>query len=113
MKRKHLLLMLACLAAVLLAGYVTLRVTASKQHRITWETVQAIQKGMTEEDIKAFLGVEAGDYSSKKYGGKFYEIPGGKFPGTAPGIKGYDLVKEWGGKFWVSDEAAVWVPAGS
>jgi len=108
MKRKRLLLIVGCLVAILLAGYGTLRLTAPR-HRITWETVQAIQKGMTEEDIKAFLGVEAGDYSSKKYGGKFYEIPGGKFPGTTPGIKGYDLVKEWGGKFWVSDEAAVWV----
>jgi len=52
MKRKRLLLILGCLAGVLLAGYSTLWLTASRQH-ITEENIQAIKMGMTEAEVEA------------------------------------------------------------
>ena len=63
-KRKRLLLMLACLAAVLLAGYGTLRLTAAR-HNITDESIQAIQEGMTEKEVETVLGGRAGVYTSR------------------------------------------------
>jgi hypothetical protein len=91
MKHKRLLLFLGCLAAVLLAGYATLRLTA-RQHRITRENVQVIEKGMTEDQVEVILGAPAGDYSSKRRF-QFRHV----------------LAKRWSGKFWGSDEAAIWV----
>jgi hypothetical protein len=54
MKRKHLLLMISCLAALLLAGYATLRLTMPRT--IDEENFQAINKGMTEKEVEAILG---------------------------------------------------------
>ena len=65
MKRKRLLLILGCLAAVLLAGYATLLVTGPR-HRISEGNFAAIEKGMTEKEVEAILGASAGDYSSGK-----------------------------------------------
>lgn len=96
--RKRLLLILGCLVAVLLAGYLTLWLTAPRHH-ITEENVAAIKEGMTEGEVEAILGVKAGDYSSKQTGGQFEDI----------GTTGPDIVKSRGGKYWVGEETGVWV----
>lgn len=113
MKRKRLLLILGCLASVLLAGYVTLRLTAPR-HRITGENIEAIREGMTEEEVEAILGAPAGDYSSKQTGGQFPEIeiiiiPHRRSRPEWKIITGPDLVKSRGGKYWVGEATGVWV----
>jgi hypothetical protein len=103
MKRKRLLLIVGCLAAVLLAGYVTLWLTAPKQHRITQENISRIHKGMTEEAVEAVFGVPAGVYG--KDGGS-----GGYFiPGVSWNISGQELIKRQGGKEWVGEDCALYV----
>ena len=87
-KRKRLLLFFGCLAAVVLAGYGTLRLTVPR-HRITGHNIQTIELGMTEVRVKEILGAEAGDYSTKRL-----ELNWSR--------KAY-------GKFWIADEAAIWV----
>jgi hypothetical protein len=95
MKRKRLLLIFGCLAAVLLAGYVTLRLTAPR-HAITSTNVQAIQEGMTEAEVVEILAVPAGNYSTGKYQGvEHYAI--------------VSLIFSRGGKVWLGDEAGIWV----
>src|SRR5579859_6594788 len=71
--RKRLLLFLVCLVSVLLAGYVTLRLTAPPKHRITWDNICAIKKGMTQEEVESILGVPAGVYSSRPRVGLYPE----------------------------------------
>jgi hypothetical protein len=100
MKRKRLLLIFACVAALLLAGYLALRLTAQR-HRITLENTRAIEKGMSESEVEGILGVRAGDYSSNK--------PGGTFLYHQEAVTGIDLVRMRGGKFWASDETSVWL----
>jgi hypothetical protein len=51
-----------CLAAVLLAGYVTLRLTAPRL-RLTYDNIEAIEEGMTEKEVEMILGAPAGNYS--------------------------------------------------
>lgn len=58
MKCKRLLLIFGCLTAVLLAGYVTLRLTAPP-HRFTYEDFKALRLGMTEADVETVLGAKA------------------------------------------------------
>ena len=77
MKRKHLLLILVCLAVMLLAGYATLRLTAPN-HRITRKNLKAIEFGMAEREVEEIFGVPAGDYSAKKGGSVGYGENSGK-----------------------------------
>ena len=92
MTRKRLLLILACFAAMLMAGYVTLRLTAPGRHQITEENCKAIQIGMTEEEVNAILGVESGDYST----GAYKEDTAYKL-----------LIRQGSGKAWIADDAAI------
>jgi len=120
MNRKRLLLILGCLGLLLLAGYATLWLTAPR-HRITEENIEAIKEGMTEKEVEAILGAQAGDYSSKQTGGQFAEIeviiipapraqPVGKTRSIFTGFTGPDFVKSrGGGKYWVGEETGVWV----
>jgi hypothetical protein len=55
MKHKRLLLILGGLAAVLLAGYGTLRLTAPRP-KLTLENIEAIDDGMTEQEVEKILG---------------------------------------------------------
>jgi hypothetical protein len=105
MKHKRLLLILGCLAALLLAGYATLRLTAP-QHQITADNIEAIKKGMTEDEVEAILGVPAGDYSSGQFGGHFFENE--KNPDSDV-VTGLELVKKRGGKIWAGNETSVWI----
>jgi hypothetical protein len=105
LKRKLVLLVLGCLALVLMAGYVTLWLTASR-HRITQENLNKIQKGMTEKQVEAMLGARPGDYSSGQTVVFFAEA---KDPGIINLFEPADLVKERGGKCWVADDAALWL----
>jgi outer membrane protein assembly factor BamE (lipoprotein component of BamABCDE complex) len=104
MKRKRLLLILGCLGLVLLAGYVTLRLTAPPGHRITWDNICAIKKGMTQADIKAILGVPPGVYSSTPTGYYFFSNYNRGSPPT-----GLELIKTFGGKEWVGDGVSAYV----
>jgi hypothetical protein len=119
MMRKRLLLILGCVASVLLAGYLTLRLTAPQRHRITKENVEAIQKGMTEEEVDAILGVPAGVYSSGIRTGyplfdsimEDHGVPDGCFYTDGDGIIfiPIELVQKRGGKEWAGDDACVYV----
>lgn len=60
--RKRLLLILGCLAVVLLAGYVALRLTAPN-HQVRLENFEKIKLRMTEEEVEAILGVPASFYA--------------------------------------------------
>ncbi|HMF16621.1 MAG TPA: hypothetical protein VKE98_05405 [Gemmataceae bacterium] len=111
-KRKRLLLMFGCLAAVLFVGYVALLLTRPR-HRITQENVEAIEIGMLEKEVEAILGGPAGDYSANRNGGQIFVFSANTdvknldivdWPVTAD-----DMVKKRGGKFWVADETGVWV----
>ena len=105
MKHKRLLLIFGCVAAVLLAGYVTLRLTAPKQHRITRENIDKIHKGMTEEAVEAVFGVPAGAYG-KDGGTGAYAIMG---PNVSRAMIGLDLIKRQGGKEWVGEDCALYI----
>ena len=94
MMRKRLLLILGCVASVLLAGYVTLRLTAPR-HRITEENFAAINKGMTEEDVVELLGVKPGIYASN-----FEEVFWPDGLNNREGVRHED---------WVGEEIAVWI----
>ena len=63
MKRNRLLLILACLAVVLLAGYAALRLTAARPN-LALENIHAIEDGMTLQEVEKLLGAPAGNYSS-------------------------------------------------
>jgi hypothetical protein len=102
-RRKRLLLIFGCLAAVLLAGYGTLRLTAPKYHRITEKNFEKIQKGMTEEEVEALLGTRAGVYSPQKTG-SYFTI---KHPWSMP--SGLWLIQKYGGKEWVGKEIGIYV----
>jgi hypothetical protein len=104
MKCKRLLLILACVAAILLAGYGTLRLTAPP-HRITWESIERIQEGMSEANVECILGVPAGDYSSTEHGATFVLGEGGY---RRQVVQGRDLL-QGGAKVWVGDRGAVWL----
>jgi hypothetical protein len=103
--RKRLLLFLVCLVSVLLAGYVTLGLTAPG-HRIAEKQIQAINIGMSEAEVETILGAQAGDYTSGQGEGLFMFNPR---TAESPFFSGPDLVKRRGGKFWIGEEAAVWV----
>ena len=115
MKRKRLLLIVGCLAAVLLAGYATFRLTAPR-HRITIESFQAIREGMTELEVEAVLGAPAGVYSTEAQTG-FY-LP--KLRSSCPARwiyasdadfigTGSDLIERQGGKEWVGEELSIYI----
>jgi hypothetical protein len=110
MMRKRLLLILGCLASMLLAGYVTLRLTAPR-HRITKETIEKIQKGMTEEEIEAVFGVPAGVYGKGALTGVYAVAPP---PGTPQllGLTGkhfgLELIVFERGKEWVGEDVCVY-----
>jgi hypothetical protein len=57
-KFRRWLLILGCLAAVVLAGYLTLRLTAPV-HRFKTELINSIKWGMTENEVDAILGTKA------------------------------------------------------
>jgi hypothetical protein len=107
-KRKRIALILGCLAAVLLAGYGTLRLTASR-HRITMRNVSAIDFG---KEVEGILGVSAGDYTTRDhldwYMQEKTETKNG-LPGGIPCQSGVFLAKEPGGKFWKGNETSVWI----
>jgi hypothetical protein len=63
--------------AVLLAGYVTLRLTALSR-RITQDNIKTLRKGMTEEEVEAILGVQG---KGKHLIGS-YQLPFRPFPGA-------------------------------
>jgi hypothetical protein len=90
--RKRLLLMLGCVAAVLLAGYMTLRLTGPR-HRITEENIKLIKKGMTEEEVEAILGSKAGS------------IPDGTL--HAPNSLTVDSIDTRSSKHWVGKDVDV------
>jgi hypothetical protein len=94
MKRKRLLLIVGCLAAVLLAGYATL----PRQHRITIENIGAIRDGMTERQVETILGAPAGDYSS-----------GVLFDMVTTQMTGSELMEKHGGKVWVGVNGGIWI----
>jgi outer membrane protein assembly factor BamE (lipoprotein component of BamABCDE complex) len=106
--RKRLLILLVCLISVLLAGYVTLRLTAPR-HRITEENFAAIQKGMTEEEVEAILGAPAGVYGSGDKTGNYFvritRIPREGFTFRS----GLDLIRTRGGKEWVGEAISVYI----
>jgi hypothetical protein len=58
MMRKRLLLMLGCVAAMLLLGYVALWLTTPR-HRFTYEDTKGLRPGLTEPDVEALLGAKA------------------------------------------------------
>jgi hypothetical protein len=100
--RKRLLLMLGCVASLLLAGFVTLGLTAPK-HRITRENFDDIREGMTEKEVEAILGARAGVYSSLCQTGVY---PIGR---CGDPVLGIDLGKSRGGKEWVTKAFSVYV----
>jgi hypothetical protein len=102
LKRKRLLLILGSLAAVLLAGYGTLRLTAPRHH-ITEETFQAIQEGMTEKEVETILGAKAGVYTSRCQTGAY---PVGR---CGDPVVGCDLMRGCPGKEWVTEGISVYV----
>jgi hypothetical protein len=89
-KRKLLLLFFGCLAAVLLAGYWTLRLTAPWKG-ITIEKYEAIKVGMTEEEVEAILGTKGEVYPSSKRSGFYFATSGWRMSSDCVG-------KEWVGK---------------
>jgi len=105
-KRKRLLLIFASLAAVLLAGYGSLRLTAPR-HRITEENFEAIQKGMTEEEVEAILGVPAGVYVSGARTGWYRLSEGRGFSLKGPVLIWLFGGNEWVAKEWVAKEISV------
>ena len=104
--RKRLLLILAWVASVLLAGYVTLRLTAPR-HRITEENIEAIKEGMTEKEVEAILGVSAGAYGSKADTGVYLLLP--SRPILVAPVSGVELIKRRGGKEWVGADVSLYV----
>jgi hypothetical protein len=68
-KRKLLLLVLACLALVLLAGagFLAIREFSPRQ-QIDRQGIGAIRKGMTEAEVVRVFAVPPGDYSTKRVG---------------------------------------------
>jgi len=105
MKRKRLMLIIVCLAAVLLAGYVTLWLAAPK-HRITWDNICDIKKGMTQEEVENVLGVPPGIYSSYPTG---HYVFSDKLWGKLGPATGKDFIKKFGGKEWVRDGVSAYV----
>jgi len=97
MKHKRLLLIVGCLATVLVAGYVTLRLSAPG-HRITEKSFSAIQKGMTEEEVEAVLGAKAGVVTGRT--GIYARMWG---------ASGIEMIKNHGGKEWVGENVSVYV----
>ena len=105
MTRKRLLPIFGCLAAMLLAGYVTLRLTAPKQHRITRENIDKIHKGMTEEAVEAVFGVPAGVYGRDARTGAYAAMG----PVVSRAMIGLELIKRQGGKEWVGEDCALYI----
>jgi len=62
-KSRALLLMLA-LVVCLAAGFVVFLWVTAPGHHITFENLQQIQAGMTEQEVETILGAPAGDYSN-------------------------------------------------
>ena len=63
MRRKRLLLIVGCLTAMLLATYGILRLTAPRP-KLTLDNMEAIEDGMTLQEVEKILGAPAGNYSS-------------------------------------------------
>ena len=98
--RKRLLLILGCVASVLLAGYVTLRLTAPR-HYLFSKNFDSIQKGMTEDEVEAILGARAGAHVEGALTGS-YRVDG-------KNKEGWDLIKERGGKEWLGDDVCIYI----
>src|SRR5262245_22093203 len=64
-RRKAILAMLGLLVGVPIGFVVILYLTAPR-HRITWDSHEKIQKGMTLDEVEAILGVPPGDYGPAK-----------------------------------------------
>jgi hypothetical protein len=62
-KRKRVLFLAGCVAAVLVASYLALR-WAAPRHHINKEGFDAIRVGMSEQEVEAILGGPPGDYSA-------------------------------------------------
>jgi hypothetical protein len=106
MKRKRLLLILSCLAAMLPAGIAMLRQTPHP-HRINLDNILAIRPGMSEALIEDLLGARAGVFSSKgRTGFYFLEDQANDLEIMKTGL---ELTRESGGKEWVADEFTVYV----
>ena len=63
MRRKRLLLIVGYLTAMLLATYGILRLTAPRP-KLTLDNMEAIEDGMTLQEVEKILGAPAGNYSS-------------------------------------------------
>ena len=104
MKRKRLLPIFGCLAAMLLAGYVVLRLT-TPSHRISAESFEAIQIGMTEQEVEAILGAGAGVHTSRCDTGSYFGRCGDP-------VLGMDMTKRQGvlrGKEWVTEDVSIYI----
>src|SRR6516162_5242439 len=105
MKHKRLLLILGCLMSVLLAGYVTLRLSAPR-HRITADNIQAIRAGMTAKEVEEILGAPPGYYCSRKDEEVIAVIAPGCLEAPTTTM---ELERTSDRKFWVSDEGGIWI----
>jgi len=65
MRRKRLLLIVGYLTAMLLATYGILRLTAPRP-KLTLDNMEAIEHGMTLQEVEKILGAPAGNYSSMR-----------------------------------------------
>jgi hypothetical protein len=107
MKRKRMLLILGCLAAVLLAGYGTLRLTVPGPHRINLDNILSLRPAMTEGQIEEILGARAGVFSSHgRTGFYFIEDVANDLEIMKTGL---ELIQEKAGKEWVADDFTVYV----
>jgi hypothetical protein len=65
-KRSRVLLWAVLLTALAGAGLLGIQVALTPRHRITFNNLQNVQFGMTEQEVEAILGAPSGDYSNGK-----------------------------------------------
>jgi outer membrane protein assembly factor BamE (lipoprotein component of BamABCDE complex) len=106
-KCRRWLLIFGCLGAILLAGYLTLWLTAPK-HRINEHNIAAIDFGMSEKEVEEIFGVPAGDYSTKDEHWLYIQEKTRIKDGLIR-IHVDILAKDPDGKFWKGDESSVWL----
>src|SRR5688572_16183865 len=94
--RKRLLTTLAVLTVLLAGGYLFLWWTAPPRHNIKKMSWQAIQIGMTRDEVKVTLGVPPGHYGR---GDGTWFRGGGQFPWTQPSNS----------DAWSLDDFVIWV----
>lgn len=107
-RRRWLLLGVGSVAVAGVVGYLALWLSGPR-HRINMESATLIEKGMTQADVEAILGVPPGDYSSGEIAWEFSED---QPPGTRVGYRlfYYKDVRPTGimrGKEWASNECIV------